>query len=63
MQTAKEITHTLQNQREITFDLHLLLPPGQERIKQPQPLAHRVVLGVDQRGGGMVTGQIEPCIR
>ena len=25
MQTAKEITHTSQNQREIPFDLHLLL--------------------------------------
>ena len=45
MQTAKEVTHTSKNQREITFDLHLLLPPGTGAHQAiPQPLAQRAVL-------------------
>ena len=65
MQTAKvkEIIHTLQNQRGITFDLHLFLPPGQEHIKQFLNLWPKRLDLAWGLPGEMVTGQIEPCIR
>ena len=63
MQTAKEVTHTSKNQREITFDLHLLLPPGQEHIKQFLNLWPKGLYLSWGLPGGMLTGQIEPCIR
>ena len=34
MQTAREMTRTSQNQREVIFDLPHPLPPGQDRFKQ-----------------------------
>ena len=72
MQTAREITRNLQNQREVIFDLPHPRTPGTGLLQTiPHPRAQRagLVLGVARRGGGgggggggMVTGQIEPCI-
>ena len=66
MQTAREMTCTLQNQRKDIFDLPHPLPPGQVCFKQfPTPGTEGLDLfrGLPGGGGGGgVTGQIEPCI-
>ena len=69
VQTMLEITHNLQNQREVIFDLPRPHTPGTGLLQTiPHPRAQRagLFLGVARgRGGGgrrMVTGQIEPCI-
>ena len=52
--------------REVIFDLSHPLPPGTEPFQTiPHPQAQRAgfVQGVARKGGGVVTGQIEPCIR
>ena len=65
MQTAQEITHNLQNQRKVIFDLLHPHTPGTGLLQTiPHPWAQRagLVLGVVGGGGGGVTGQVEPCI-
>ena len=64
VQTVQEITCNLQNQREVIFNLPHPRTPGTGLLQTiPHPRAQRagLVLGV-ARGGGMVTGQFEPCI-
>ena len=62
MQTAREITRTSQNQREVVFDLphHPTLGTGPLQTI-PHPGSERLDL-FQGLPGGMVTGQIEPCI-
>ena len=62
MQTAQEMTRTLQNQREVIFDPPHPLPLAQDHFSQfPNPELEKLDLC---RGGGagVITGQIEPCI-
>ena len=63
VQTAREITRTLQNQRDVFYFSHDLPTPETEPLQTiPHPRARRagLVLGLPE---GMVTGQIGPCIR
>ena len=62
MQTAREITRTSQNQREVVFDLphHPTLGTGPLQTI-PHHGSERLDL-FQGLPGGMVTGQIEPCI-
>ena len=67
VQTAREITRNLQNQREVIFDLPHPRSLGQDCFKQfptPVPKGLDLSRGLPEggQGGGMVTGQIEPCI-
>ena len=64
VQTAQEMTHTSQNQREDNFYLPHPPTPGTEAlqiISQPRARRADLVPGVAW-GAGVVTGQIEPCI-
>ena len=62
MQTVQEMTCTSQNQREVIFDSPLPLPLAQHRFTQ-FPTARPEKLNLSRGGGGgVVTGQIEPCI-
>ena len=62
MQTAQGMTHTLQNQREVIFDLPHPLPLAQDHFTQ-FPIPELEKLDLSRGGGaGVVTGQIEPCI-
>ena len=62
MQTVQGMTSTSQNQREVIFDSPQPLPLAQHRFTQ-FPTAGPQKLDLSRGGGGgVVTGQIEPCI-
>ena len=68
VQTAREMTRTLQNQREVIFYLpHPPTPPPPPRTGTHQTIPYPEPKGTDlSQGltgeGGLVTGQIEPWI-
>ena len=63
METAQEMTRTSQNQREVIFDLPRPPTPGTGPLQTiPHPRARKAGL-VPGLPEGMVTGQIEPCIK